>query len=331
MKVYLSLGANLGNRGETLREALRRLACLPWTKLVKTASFYETAPWGKLDQPRFINTVAAIETELSPTELLQYTQQIETDLGRVRHEHWGARTIDIDLLWADGIKLTSEVLKLPHPYASERAFVLMPWRELAPELVLAGKSINDWCNEPVIAKQKLELAAEINKPYPLNLIACIDKNRGLGLKGRLLKSLPEDMARFKKLTLGNVVIMGRKTMESLPQAKPLAERINIVLTATITAKKGFIICHNINELWQKLGEIYKNYPEKTSWCIGGGKVYAELLPYVQTAYITELAEAYPADVILPVLTDFRLQCHEQSKNCEFKVYQREQAEYGDIS
>ena len=60
-------------------------------------------------------------------------------------------------------------------------------------------------------------------------------------------------------------------------------------------------------------------------------MYAELLPYVQTAYITELAEAYPADVILPVLTDFRLQCHEQSKNCEFKVYQREQAEYGDIS
>ena len=87
MKVYLSLGANLGNRGETLREALRRLACLPWTKLVKTASFYETAPWGKLDQPGFINTVAAIETELAPTELLQYTQQIETDLGRVRHEH----------------------------------------------------------------------------------------------------------------------------------------------------------------------------------------------------------------------------------------------------
>lgn len=325
MKVYLSLGANLGNRGETLREALRRVACLPRTKLEKTARFYETAPWGKIDQPRFINTAATVKTELAPTELLQYTQQIETALGRKRHEHWGARTIDIDLLWADGIELTSEVLKLPHPYASERAFVLIPWRELAPELVLAGKSIADWCNEPAIAKQKLELAAELNKPYPLSLIACIDKNGGLGLKGRLLKSLPEDMARFKKLTLGNVVIMGRKTMESLPQAKPLAERINIVLTETITAKEGFIICHNIDELWQKLGEIYKNYPEKTSWCIGGGEVYAKLLPYVQKACITELAESYPADVRLPALNDFSLQHHEQDENCEFKVYRREQA------
>ena len=141
MKIYLSLGANLGNRGETLREALRQIACLPQTALKAVAPFYETAPWGNLEQPAFINTAAMVETELSPLNFLHQTQQIEFALGRVRHEHWGARTIDIDLLWAEGFASDTEELKLPHPYLTERAFVLLPLRDIAPDLLVQGRMV----------------------------------------------------------------------------------------------------------------------------------------------------------------------------------------------
>ena len=99
---------------------------------------YETPPWGKLDQPPFINGAAAVETDMPPLELLAACQQIEKKLGRVRHEHWGARTIDIDLLYIPGVQLAEAELVLPHPYMLERSFVLVPLAEIAPELVLAN-------------------------------------------------------------------------------------------------------------------------------------------------------------------------------------------------
>ena len=100
MNIRLSIGANLGRRAATLREAIRRLAGLPGTRLLAASSFYETAPWGNLDQPPFLNGAVLLETTLVPEALLNETQAIEQALGRVRHEHWGARTIDIDLVYA---------------------------------------------------------------------------------------------------------------------------------------------------------------------------------------------------------------------------------------
>ena len=85
-RCYLSLGANLGERGETLREALRRIAALPVTLLEAVSPFYETAPWGKLDQPSFLNAAATVLTSLAPRDFLHACQSIERDLGRVRHE-----------------------------------------------------------------------------------------------------------------------------------------------------------------------------------------------------------------------------------------------------
>ena len=108
---------------------------------------YETPPWGKLDQPPFINGAAAVETVLAPVELLAACQQIEKKLGRVRHEQWGARTIDIDLLYIPGVQLAEAELVLPHPYMLERAFVMVPLAEIAPQLVLAnGKRAMEICH-----------------------------------------------------------------------------------------------------------------------------------------------------------------------------------------
>ena len=238
---YLSLGANLGARAQALREALRRLAQLPGTRLVRASSFYETAPWGKTDQPPFLNGAACLSTRLAPEALLAACQEIERALGRVRHEHWGARTLDIDLVYgvcgAAEVRVATPRLTLPHPYLLERAFVLVPLAEIAPALVLAGRPIAVWCEEN--GAQQVCRSAVLAQPWPLRLIACIDRGRGLGRAGRLLYDLPEDLARFRALTQtpGSVLVMGRRTAESLPGGRPLAGRLHLVLSRQLTARQ----------------------------------------------------------------------------------------------
>lgn len=141
---YLSLGANLGNREETLREAVRRLATADGVKMLAVSSLYETEPWGKKDQPSFLNIAVSLQTALLPEELLALTQAVETELGRVRHERWGPRTIDVDILHIEGVERNSPTLTLPHPYMTERAFVLVPLAEITPDLVVKGRTVEEW-------------------------------------------------------------------------------------------------------------------------------------------------------------------------------------------
>ena len=141
---YLSLGANLGNREKTLREAVRRLAAADGVKALAVSSLYETVPWGKTDQPSFLNIAVSLQTTLLPEELLALAQDVETELGRVRHERWGPRTIDVDILHVDGVERNTPTLTLPHPYITERAFVLSPLAELAPMLMIHGKTVEAW-------------------------------------------------------------------------------------------------------------------------------------------------------------------------------------------
>lgn len=135
---YLSLGANLGDRLTTINLAINKLKSTAHIHAVRVSSMYETPPWGKLDQPAFINCALELRTTLEPHDLLHICQQIEKELGRVRHEHWGARTIDIDLLFIEHYAVADAELVLPHPYMLERSFVLVPLAELAPELRLAN-------------------------------------------------------------------------------------------------------------------------------------------------------------------------------------------------
>ena len=143
-RIYLGLGANLGDRRASLRRALRLLAHLEDTQLLRVSSFYETPPWGNEKQPPFLNACAALETRLSPLVFLRRAQRIERALGRVRKEHWGPRTIDIDLLLAEGFESAVPELRLPHPYLHERAFVLLPLAEITPGLIVRGRKIDEW-------------------------------------------------------------------------------------------------------------------------------------------------------------------------------------------
>ena len=130
---YVALGANLGDRRANLEAALGLLAELPRLRLLRVSAFFDTAPVGKTDQPRFLNAVARVETGLPPRRLLRALQIIEDRLGRRRDEHWGPRTLDLDLLLYGDRVVNEPDLVVPHPRMHERAFVLEPLVQIAPD------------------------------------------------------------------------------------------------------------------------------------------------------------------------------------------------------
>ena len=139
-RAHVGLGANLGEREETLRIALELLAETPRIEVVAVSSFRETDPVGYLDQPCFLNGAAALETSLSPRELLDALLAVERELGRTREgARFGPRTVDLDLLLYGGAQLDEPGLTLPHPRLHERRFALEPLAELDPELVVPGR------------------------------------------------------------------------------------------------------------------------------------------------------------------------------------------------
>jgi len=130
--VYLSLGSNVGDRLANLKAALA--AMQPQVQLVAESPIYETEPWGYTEQDDFLNQVAEIKTELSPPDLLAHLKQIEAQIGRQATFRYGPREIDIDILLYDDLVYESPKLTIPHPNLEERAFVLVPLADLAPDL-----------------------------------------------------------------------------------------------------------------------------------------------------------------------------------------------------
>jgi len=141
--VYLSLGGNLGDPAKSMGAALRMLDGDADTRVTGVSSLYRTPPWGKLDQPDFLNAAAEISTGLVPRALLDLCLDAERRLKRVREERWGPRLIDIDILVFGKRVIHETGLEVPHPRMLERAFVLAPLAEIAPSLVVGGRSITD--------------------------------------------------------------------------------------------------------------------------------------------------------------------------------------------
>ena len=134
MKAVIALGANIGNPLENLEIALSLLR--ESTEVISVSSFYKTAPVGGPAQPDYLNAVCIIESELPALDLLSLLHGIEKSLGRERSEHWGPRTIDLDLIQFGGLLSKSTEFELPHPRAHERRFVLEPWLEIDSDAVL---------------------------------------------------------------------------------------------------------------------------------------------------------------------------------------------------
>jgi 2-amino-4-hydroxy-6-hydroxymethyldihydropteridine diphosphokinase len=130
-RAFLSLGSNLGDRRQFLSEAVGSLG----TSVRAVSPVYETDPVGGPDQGSFLNIVVEIDTALSPRELLAVCHRLESGAQRVRMQRWGPRTLDVDIIWIDGVELSEPDLVVPHARWQERRFVLAPLRDLAPELV----------------------------------------------------------------------------------------------------------------------------------------------------------------------------------------------------
>lgn len=136
MRAYIGLGSNLANPRQQVAQALLALAAIPQTQLLANSPLYRSAPIGPGVQPDYVNAVALLETALNPLALLDALQAIEQDHQRVRIEHWGPRTLDLDILLLDQLHIDSERLKVPHPYLRQRNFVLYPLADISPELHL---------------------------------------------------------------------------------------------------------------------------------------------------------------------------------------------------
>ncbi len=142
-RAYIGLGSNLAEPHQQLQAALRAIAQLPHSQLAATSSLYASDPLGPQDQPRYVNAVAAMDTELTPLDLLDALQRIELEQERVRKaERWGPRTLDLDILLFGDQQLATERLTVPHYHMHARAFVLYPLAEINPALLLPdGRSL----------------------------------------------------------------------------------------------------------------------------------------------------------------------------------------------
>jgi 2-amino-4-hydroxy-6-hydroxymethyldihydropteridine diphosphokinase len=144
-RVFLGLGSNLGGRQDFLNRAAAEIARIPGGRLIWCSSVYESDPYGTAAQGKFLNAVAEIETPLDPAQLLGEVKRIENVVGRTPSERWGPREIDIDILIYDGLVHSGEGLEVPHPDMERRKFVLVPLREIAPDLIhpVSGMTVSE--------------------------------------------------------------------------------------------------------------------------------------------------------------------------------------------
>ncbi len=144
-EALVALGGNIGDVRATLDSAVAMFCDGVEVRLTARSSDYATPAWGIEDQPAFVNLCIAVDTTLAPERLLARAQTVERALGRRRQEerHWGPRTVDLDLLAYDDVVADGPQLTLPHPRLFERAFVLVPLAEIAPDRVIAGRRVRD--------------------------------------------------------------------------------------------------------------------------------------------------------------------------------------------
>lgn len=142
LPVVLSLGSNLGDREQTIRDAVAEIDAIAGVRVISASGFVETPavkPSGIDDSaPAYLNAVITVRTAFAPERLLELLGEIERAHGRIREERWGDRTLDIDIVNWGGLRLNSEKLTIPHPRAGERPFVLVPWLDIEPDATLPG-------------------------------------------------------------------------------------------------------------------------------------------------------------------------------------------------
>ena len=138
----ISLGSNQGDSLRILQQAAKALEKNKQLKILQKSSIYKTLPWGKTDQPVFLNAAMVISWSGEPEELMQFLLETEASFGRKREIHWGPRTLDLDMIYGWSVERQSTLLRLPHPYFWERPFVLVPMEDMVPDFSFQGTAIH---------------------------------------------------------------------------------------------------------------------------------------------------------------------------------------------
>lgn len=141
--VILGLGSNIGDKAANIREAVRRLETDTAVRVIAQSRLYRSPPWGVTEQDWFINACVGLEIDRSAREMLELCQSIELQMGRQRLQRWGTRNIDVDILTCRALVIDEPDLKVPHPLIAERAFVLVPLHEIAPDAWIRGERLHD--------------------------------------------------------------------------------------------------------------------------------------------------------------------------------------------
>lgn len=145
--IILGIGSSIAPKEYYLKEAIKNLEANEKISVRKISNIYITKAWGGIAQNTFLNQRIDIETTLSPVELLLVIKKIEKQLGRVRKKHWDDRTIDIDILIYNNIKINTEDLTIPHPYITKRNFVLKPMLDICEDIIINDKKLSQWLSD----------------------------------------------------------------------------------------------------------------------------------------------------------------------------------------
>lgn len=161
---FLALGSNMGDKVGTIGQAIALLESHSEIDVVSRSKLYKTPPWGEEDQDWFVNACLEVTTTFTPLKLLDACQAIENELGRVRAARWGPRVIDLDVLTYGDLEYSDRRLTLPHPRITERAFVLVPLHDLAPNLLFDGKPVSAWLDD--VDRSGITVVDPADEPSP---------------------------------------------------------------------------------------------------------------------------------------------------------------------
>lgn len=315
---YIGLGANLGQALASIHASANELRQTNGINNLSLSAIYDTSPVG-CTGPDYVNAVAKINTSLSAIELLQTLQNIELKHGRTRSYKNAPRTLDLDLLWYDNQIIKSDNLTVPHPRMHERAFVLQPLLDLAPNLELTqGKLVEllKDCHEQRITMIE-PMQAQI-----ISLVVAYTKNRVIGLDGGMPWHLPADLAHFKRATMGCPIIMGRTTWLSI--GRPLPGRRNLVLSRNPDFQASGV------QVYQNIQAAIASCTDAEKICIiGGEQIFRLALPIANEIIATEIQSDIDGDTWFPALdenqwqeTDRQTQATENGIDYDFVVYKR---------
>ena len=294
--VYLGLGSNIGDRLLYLKKTVLLLEKSSSIVVTHASKIYENRAIGISDGKDFLNAVLEIYTNLSPLELLDFTKGIEHSMGRTRSICWENRTIDIDILYYEGVYLDSKTLKIPHLNLFKRDFVLKPLCELNPELCINDKSVREAlclinCDDLNSTNHSIWPLAQVNQ------IVAFSQNQVIGIDGKLPWNIEEDWKLFLSKTRDGVLIMGRLSFQEMIKERKWSEnRTYIVITSNKDiVREGFVKYASSVEEALKIAKALN----KTIWICGGSSIYKETFDTSEMLHLTRIEALYEGDVFYP--------------------------------